>query len=305
MVTELRKPYALRIPLTNLKFVEHKTIVMKKALMFSLFAALCCSSGCLSAQTMTTRQTRFEGQNITGVAAGTAFQVEIYQSDKTSATVELPAKWADKLEFTIDNDGVVNIKVEGLKLLNLKKEGDFKATVYLKDPYSLKASSSATITAKTPIKTATLNIGVSSSGEVIIPDLTATNRVVINGSSSGDIEATINTPLLRCDASSSARATLTHTGTEAALNASSSGKITLSGTADKVTASASSAGKVNGEEYTAQKASLRASTGGKTTMHVTESLSARASTGGSVIYSGDPNVQSLDTSTGGRVRKAE
>lgn len=273
--------------------------------MFSLLAALCCSSGCLSAQTMTTRQTRFEGQNITGVAAGTAFQVEIYQSDKTSATVELPAKWADKLEFTIDNNGVVNIKLDGLKLLNLKKEGDFKATVYLKDPYSLKASSSASITAKTPIKTATLNIDASSSGKVTIPDLTTTNRVVINGASSGDIEATINTPLLRCDATSSAHATLTHTGKEAALHASSSGKIDLSGTVDKVTASASSAGKVNGEEYTAQEASLRASTGGKTSMHITGSLSAKASTGGSVIYSGDPNVQSLDTSTGGRVRKAE
>lgn len=277
---------------------------MKKALMFSLFAALCCSSGCLSAQTMTTRQTRFEGQNITGVSAGSTFQVEVYQSDKTSATVELPAKWADKLEFTIDNDGVVNIKLEGFKL-NLNKEDEFKATVYLKDPYALKASSSATITAKTPIKTATLNIDVSSSGEVIIPDLTATNRVVINGSSSGDIEATINTPLLRCDASSSARATLTHTGKEAALNASSSGKITLSGTVDKATASASSAGKVNGEGYTAKEASLRTSSAGKIAMHVTDTLSAKASSGSSVTYSGNPNVQSLDTSSGGRVRKAE
>lgn len=304
MVTELRKPYALRIPLTNLKFVEHKTIVMKKALMFSLFAALCCSSGYLSAQPMMTRQTRFEGQNITGVAAGTAFQVEIYQSDKTSATVELPAKWADKLEFTIDNDGVVNIKLEGFKL-NLNKEDEFKATVYLKDPYSLKASSSATITAKTPIKTATLNIDVSSSGEVIIPDLTATNRVVINGASSGDIEATINTPLLRCDATSSAHAALTHTGTEAALNASSAGKIDISGTVDKVTATASSAGKVNGAEYTVRNASVRTSSAGKIAMHVTNFLSAKASSGGSVTYSGNPNVQSLDTSSGGRVRKAE
>lgn len=304
MVTELRKLYALRIPLTNLKFVEHKTIVMKKALMFSLFAALCCSSGCLSAQTMTTRQTRFEGQNITGVAAGTAFQVEIYQSDKTSATVELPAKWADKLEFTIDNDGVVNIKLEGFKL-NLNKEDEFKATVYLKDPYSLKASSSATITAKTPIKTATLNIDASSSGKVTIPDLTTTNRVVINGASSGDIEATINTPLLRCDATSSAHAALTHTGTEAALNASSAGKIDISGTVDKVTATASSAGKVNGAEYTVRNASVRTSSAGKIAMHVTNFLSAKASSGGSVTYSGDPNIQSLDTSSGGRVRKAE
>lgn len=277
---------------------------MKKALMFSLFAALCCSSGYLSAQPMMTRQTRFEGQNITGVAAGTAFQVEIYQSDKTSATVELPAKWADKLEFTIDNDGVVNIKLEGFKL-NLNKEDEFKATVYLKDPYSLKASSSATITAKTPIKTATLNIDVSSSGEVIIPDLTATNRVVINGASSGDIEATINTPLLRCDATSSAHAALTHTGTEAALNASSAGKIDISGTVDKVTATASSAGKVNGAEYTVRNASVRTSSAGKIAMHVTNFLSAKASSGGSVTYSGNPNVQSLDTSSGGRVRKAE
>lgn len=277
---------------------------MKKALMFSLFAALCCSSGCLSAQTMTTRQTRFEGQNITGVSAGSTFQVEVYQSDKTSATVELPAKWADKLEFTIDNDGVVNIKLEGFKL-NLNKEDEFKATVYLKDPYSLKASSSATITAKTPIKTATLNIDVSSSGKVTIPDLTTTNRVVINGASSGDIEATINTPLLRCDATSSAHAALTHTGTEAALNASSAGKIDISGTVDKVTATASSAGKVNGAEYTVRNASVRTSSAGKIAMHVTNFLSAKASSGGSVTYSGDPNIQSLDTSSGGRVRKAE
>ena len=254
---------------------------------------------------MTTRQTRFEGQNITGVAAGTAFQVEVYQSDKTSATVELPAKWADKLEFTIDNNGVVNIKLDGLKLLNLKKEGDFKATVYLKDPYSLKASSSATITAKTPIKTATLNIDVSSSGEVIIPDLTATNRVVINGSSSGEIEAKITAPLLRCDVNSSASADLEHIGTEAVLNAASSADIDIKGSTNKVTATTNSAGKIDGEEYTAKEASCRADSAGKITLHVTDTLSAKASSGGSVTYSGNPNVQSLDTSSGGRVRKAE
>ena len=132
--------------------------------MFSLFTALCCSSDYLSAQTMMTKQTRFEGQNITGVSAGSSFDVEIYQSDKTSATVELPAKWAEKLEFTIDNNGVVSIKLKGFKL-NLKNEDELKATVYLKNPYSLQASSSATITAKTPIKTATLNIDANSDGE--------------------------------------------------------------------------------------------------------------------------------------------
>lgn len=272
--------------------------------MFSLFAALCCSSGYLSAQPMMTRQTRFEGQNITGVAAGTAFQVEVYQSDETYAIVELPAEWMEKLNFTIDNNGIVTIKLDGLNL-STKKANFLKAVVYLKNLYSLKASSSASITAKTPIKTATLNIDASSSGKVTIPDLTTTNRVVINGASSGDIEATINTPLLRCDATSSAHAALTHTGTEAALNASSAGKIDISGTVDKVTATASSAGKVNGAEYTVRNASVRTSSAGKIAMHVTNFLSAKASSGGSVTYSGDPNIQSLDTSSGGRVRKAE
>ena len=150
---------------------------MKKALMFSLFAALGCSSGYLSAQTMMTKQTRFEGQNITGVSAGSSFDVEIYQSDKTSATLELPAKWAEKLEFTIDNNGVVSIKLKGFKL-NLKKEDELKATVYLKSPYSLKASSAASITAKTPIKTVTLNIDASSSGQVIIPPRIASSSTV-------------------------------------------------------------------------------------------------------------------------------
>ena len=277
---------------------------MKKVLMFSLLAALCCSSGYLSAQTMMTKQTRFEGQNITGVAAGTAFQVEIYQSDKTSATVELPAKWAEKLNFTIDNNGVVTIKLEGLKL-NLKKEDELKATVYLKSPYSLKASSAASITAKTPIKTVTLNIDASSSGQVIIPDLTATNRVVINGSYSGDIEAKVNAPLLRCDVNSSASADLEHIGTEAVLNAASSADIDIKGRTNKVTATTNSAGKIDGEEYTAKEASCRANSAGKITLHVTDSLSAQSSTGASIIYSGNPNIESLKTSTGGKVHKAE
>ena len=138
-----------------------------------------------------------------------------------------------------------------------------------------------------------------------IAELTATNRVVINGSSSGEIEAKITAPLLRCDVNSSASADLEHIGTEAVLNAASSADIDIKGSTNKVTATTNSAGKIDGEEYTAKEASCRANSAGKITLHVTDSLSAQSSTGASITYSGNPNIQSLKTSTGGKVHKAE
>ncbi len=53
---------------------------MKKFLLSVLLAAGCVA---LHAETPMVRQTRFEGRNITGVVAGSSFNVEVYQSDTT------------------------------------------------------------------------------------------------------------------------------------------------------------------------------------------------------------------------------
>ena len=47
---------------------------MKKTLFFPLLTAALFSTAAASAQTQMTRQTRFEGQNITGIAAGNNFE---------------------------------------------------------------------------------------------------------------------------------------------------------------------------------------------------------------------------------------
>ena len=119
--------------------------LMKKTLFFPLLTAALFSTAAASAQTQMTRQTRFEGQNITGIAAGNNFDVEIYQSDKTSASIEIPAELEKKLIFNIDGNGVVTLGLTGNFLS--KKQDDLKAKIYLKNLKSLKASSNAEIKA--------------------------------------------------------------------------------------------------------------------------------------------------------------
>lgn len=72
---------------------------MKKFLLSVLLAAGCVA---LHAETPMVRQTRFEGRNITGVVAGSSFNVEVYQSDTTRAIVEIPAELQEFLIFQID-----------------------------------------------------------------------------------------------------------------------------------------------------------------------------------------------------------
>ena len=185
---------------------------MKKTLFFPLLTAALFSTAAASAQTQMTRQTRFEGQNITGIAAGNNFDVEIYQSDKTSASIEIPAELEKKLIFNIDGNGVVTLGLTGNFLS--KKQDDLKAKIYLKNLKSLKASSNAEIKAMTPFTAASVVIDLSSSGKIDDLELTASERVVIDAKSSGEIDATITTPLLRADLTSSADGEIVHNGAQ-------------------------------------------------------------------------------------------
>jgi len=147
---------------------------MKKTLFFPLLTAALFSTAAASAQTQMTRQTRFEGQNITGIAAGNNFDVEIYQSDKTSASIEIPAELEKKLIFNIDGNGVVTLGLTGNFLS--KKQDDLKAKIYLKNLKSLKASSNAEIKAMTPFTAASVVIDLSSSGKIDDLELTASYK---------------------------------------------------------------------------------------------------------------------------------
>lgn len=131
---------------------------MKKFLLSVLLAAGCVA---LHAETPMVRQTRFEGRNITGVVAGSSFNVEVYQSDTTRAIVEIPAELQEFLIFQIDGQGVVTLGLDYSwkkknNVLNeimrsLRSNGaQMKAKIYITGLRVLKASSSARIRPMTP-----------------------------------------------------------------------------------------------------------------------------------------------------------
>lgn len=145
---------------------------MKKFLLSVLLAAGCVA---LHAETPMVRQTRFEGRNITGVVAGSSFNVEVYQSDTTRAIVEIPAELQEFLIFQIDGQGVVTLGLDYSwkkknNVLNeimrsLRSNGaQMKAKIYITGLRVLKASSSARIRPMTPLTGNSAELGIS--GEV-------------------------------------------------------------------------------------------------------------------------------------------
>lgn len=157
---------------------------MKKFLLSVLLAAGCVA---LHAETPMVRQTRFEGRNITGVVAGSSFNVEVYQSDTTRAIVEIPAELQEFLIFQIDGQGVVTLGLDYSwkkknNVLNeimrsLRSNGaQMKAKIYITGLRVLKASSSARIRPMTPLTGNSAELGISSSGRIENLKLNATGR---------------------------------------------------------------------------------------------------------------------------------
>lgn len=275
---------------------------MKKIIRLSLLAAaLLLMAGTVAAQTKMVRLTRFEGVPITGVSASTAFQVEIYPSDKTSAVVELPAEWEDRLTFYVDKNGILRIGLDGSGLRNIKAE-TLRARVYLNQLALLSANSAARIRMTGPMTVERIRIDANSAGRVSDLDLTVRTRAQVSANSAGKIQGTLRADEIRCDVNSAAGAQLEVNAASLTCDANSSGTITLSGIAGTVVATANSAGSVNGEELDAKVANLSANSAGSVRVGHVGTLTAGANSGGSVRYV-DAEVTNIRSSTSGRVRK--
>ena len=163
----------------------------------------------------------------------------------------------------------------------------------------------AEIKAMTPFTAASVVIDLSSSGKIADLELTASERVVIDAKSSGEIDATITTPLLRADLTSSADGEIVHNGAQGVFNLGSSAELTISGKVGEVTVTTSSASGFHGENYTIDKATLKASSTSRITVGDVQTLSAQASSAAGIRYKGDPKITSLDTSSAGSIKKLD
>lgn len=87
-------------------------------------------------------------------------------------------------------------------------------------------------------------------------------------------------------------------------SASSSGDLELSGKAKRLEIDVSSAGGADAYDLEAAIVRVRASSAGGVKVTATDEIDARASSGGSIRYRGNPNRSNTDSSSGGSVRKS-
>lgn len=88
------------------------------------------------------------------------------------------------------------------------------------------------------------------------------------------------------------------------VDVSSAADVRLAGKAHELEIDVSSAGGVNAYDLIAEIVDASASSAGSAKVHATKSLVARASSGGSIRYSGSPDRSNIDSSSGGSVKKS-
>ncbi len=127
-------------------------------------------------------------------------------------------------------------------------------------------------------------ITASSAASIFVQSVLTADELELTCSSAGDIEIEIDAGNVE-------------------ISTSSAGDIEISGTADELYASSSSAGEVSGYDLTVKNARIRTSSAGSIKITVSEGIDAKASSGGTIRYRGNPKKSNTDSSSGGSVKK--
>lgn len=203
-------------------------------------------------------------------------ETDVFDAIKASAGVTVFVKQgADhRIRVTGDDDDLKNLMIEtrGTTLhiyyessgWNAFKSnvGDAKVYVQVVDITSIEASSGAEVKSEGPLEAKSLSVGVSSGAEM---------------------KLALNVGALSMESSSGA-------------------EMELSGTADAVEGSSSSGSEIEAFGLSAKTATLTASSGGEIELTVTESITAKASSGGDITIKGNPETRDVEKSSGGGVR---
>jgi hypothetical protein len=173
-----------------------------------------------------------------------------------------------KVETTGTNPSNVITEISGSYLKVHMKDGNYrnsnaKAYVTYVQVDKLSASSAGSIYADAPIKASSMEVNASSAGTIEVT--LEANMVEANASSAGDVELKGKTKTLRVDVGS--------------------------------------AGEVDTYDMEAENVEAEAASAGSAKVNVTRTLEARAASGGSIRYRGNPDKQITDSSSGGSVKK--
>lgn len=218
----------------------------------------------------------------------------------------------DKIRITADEELQDQVIVKA-------EENDLTITI---DP-QIKSIGKGEVTVTVPVAGRTLRkLTASSAARISAPELTLeTSNLLVKATSAAKIDVRVKAESCTADASSAAHIGLEAVAPKCQFDASSAARIearidaqsctahvtstagiTLTGQSAYFEGESTSAGKINAQELVSTRASVKATSGSGITVNCSESLEARASSGGSIRYKGDCRT-TVTTSSGGSFRK--
>ena len=197
--------------------------------------------------------------SFSGIALGIAGELYLTQGSPQKVVIQAESN-LDNIETEV-RDGVLKIKTDNWR----QKVRGVKIWVTMSEVEGLYVSGSGDILAETSIDAEEIELKVSGSGKINVPELKA-----------DEIEAAI----------------------------SGSGDIILGGSADEIGISISGSGDVFGEALKVSEGSIRISGSGSCSLDVTEELDATISGSGKITYYNNPQIDAR-VSGSGKVRKGD
>ena len=237
-----------------------------------------------------------------GIITSRAIKVTLEDRNGSTAIIRADDNVMPHIKIE-DHEGVLEIKIDD----KIRTINNITAEVRLPKSEKinhLEASSAARINVNYTIHSATLNVESSSAAGINIAKADVT-RCNIDTSSAANVVASIKASECHIDAASAANVKAHLLVNKCYAESSSAAKITLSGEAGTLNLEASSAANINATEAKALvKTVADASSGADIKVNAGKSLSANASSGGTVAYKAEHDVDvHIIQSSGGNVRK--
>jgi Putative auto-transporter adhesin, head GIN domain len=229
--------------------------MIKMKIFFAIIILLTVSTLLVSAQVTETRSLA----NFSSLSVGEAISVTLIPGNKNEAVLT-----ARNIALTdVETEVIGNrLKIELRRSRNRNIDVEIKLTY--KSLTAISVSSAADVVTKGPIKSASLDLLVSSAGTADL-DIVADNI---------DVEV------------------------------SSAGELRLKGKTESQRASVSSAGEFYAYDLECNETYVKVSSAGSARVNAAKKIDARVSSGGSVKYIGDPDKVYVNSSSGGSAKKA-
>jgi hypothetical protein len=199
--------------------------------------------------------------------------VESFRGVKTQQAIDVYLKKGTKESVRVEANNV------DLDQVYTEVSGD-NLKVYLK------SGSYSNVNVKVYVTYVELNrLSATSAANIFAENVIKAEKLSITAMSSGSVDIQVDAEELEA-------------------NAGSAGDIILKGKADRVKLSAASAGDVDAYEVTCNSAEAQAVSAGSVKVSVVKAIEARAASGGSVRYRGNPERSNTSSTSGGSVKKS-